>query len=43
VEKNKKHDIENAKLKAKIEELEKNKVDFSAENHVRHDVEFALK
>ncbi|RHZ44424.1 hypothetical protein Glove_726g7 [Diversispora epigaea] len=40
VEESKRRDAENAKLKTKIEELEKCKVDSSAEN-VRCDVEFA--
>ncbi|PKK72843.1 hypothetical protein RhiirC2_848123, partial [Rhizophagus irregularis] len=37
---NERRDAENAKLKARIEELEKNKEDSSAEN-VRRDVEIA--
>ncbi|CAG8704968.1 563_t:CDS:2 [Cetraspora pellucida] len=40
VEENKQHDDENVKLKARIEELEKNKEDSSAEN-IRRDVEIA--
>src|SRR6266540_2690250 len=40
VEESKRHNAENAKLKTKIEELEKCKVDSLAEN-VRRDVEFA--
>ncbi|RIA91523.1 hypothetical protein C1645_821933 [Glomus cerebriforme] len=40
VEESKRCDVENAELKARIEELEKNKADSSAEN-VRSDVEFA--
>src|ERR1043165_6193452 len=39
-EHNERRDAENAKLKARIEELEKNKEDSSAEN-VRRDVEIA--
>ncbi|CAB4424981.1 unnamed protein product [Rhizophagus irregularis] len=37
---NERHDAENAKLKARIEELKKNKADSLAEN-VRHDEEVA--
>ena len=40
MEESKRRDVENAKLKVRIEELEKNKADSSAEN-VRRDVEFA--
>ncbi|CAG8728231.1 1878_t:CDS:1, partial [Ambispora leptoticha] len=40
VEESKRRDAENAELKTRIEELEKCKVDSSAEN-VRRDVEFA--
>jgi hypothetical protein len=40
VKESKRHDAENVELKTRIEELEKCKVDSSAEN-VRHDVKFA--
>ncbi|PKK69251.1 hypothetical protein RhiirC2_866850 [Rhizophagus irregularis] len=40
VEESKRRDVENAELKARIEELEKNKADSSAEN-VRHDDKIA--
>jgi F0F1-type ATP synthase assembly protein I len=40
VEESKRRNVENAELKARIEELEENKADSSAEN-VRRDVEFA--
>ncbi|PKK69573.1 hypothetical protein RhiirC2_712571, partial [Rhizophagus irregularis] len=40
VEESKRRNVENAELKARIEELEKHKADSSAEN-VRRDVEFA--
>jgi hypothetical protein len=40
VEESKRRDVENAELRARIEELEKNKTDSSAEN-VRRDDEIA--